>query len=94
MTTLLELRFWPRAVLVIYPADKFQDPRQVIAAEFRGVFTPHARCCEEGADSFVNEFRRKHRIVKRSWRAILRAANRALSRMKLSSVTRLVIDAA
>ena len=61
--------FWP---LREDDINDFVNPLQIIAAGFRGVFNPHARCYEEGADSFAKEFRRKRRIVNRSWRAILR----------------------
>lgn len=61
--------FWP---LREDDINDFVNPLQIIAAGFRGVFNPRARCYEEGADSFAKEFRRKRRIVNRSWRAILR----------------------
>jgi cellulose synthase/poly-beta-1,6-N-acetylglucosamine synthase-like glycosyltransferase len=52
--------------------NDFVNPLQIIAAGKRGVFNPQARAFEEGADSFDKEFRRKRRIVNRSWRAVLR----------------------
>jgi len=52
--------------------NDFVNPLQIIAAGKRGVFNPAARAFEEGADSFDKEFRRKRRIVNRSWRAVLR----------------------
>ena len=52
--------------------NDFVNPLQIIAAGKRGVFNPLARAFEEGADSFDKEFRRKRRIVNRSWRAVLR----------------------
>ncbi len=63
--------------------NDFVNPLQIIAAGYRGVFTPRARCFEESADSFDKEFGRKRRIVNRSWRAFLRygaAARRAGNR--------------
>lgn len=52
--------------------NDFVNPLQIIAAGYRGVFNPEARCYEESAASFAKEFRRKRRIVNRSWRAVLR----------------------
>jgi len=52
--------------------NDFVNPLQIIAAGYRGVFNPRARCFEESADSFAKEFGRKRRIVNRSWRAFLR----------------------
>jgi len=52
--------------------NDFVNPLQIIAAGYRGVFNPRARCFEESADSFSKEFGRKRRIVNRSWRAFLR----------------------
>jgi len=52
--------------------NDFVNPMQIIAAGYRGVFNPRARCFEESADSFAKEFGRKRRIVNRSWRAVLR----------------------
>jgi cellulose synthase/poly-beta-1,6-N-acetylglucosamine synthase-like glycosyltransferase len=61
--------FWP---LQEDDINDFVNPLQIIAAGYRGVFNPRARCYEEGADSFGKEFKRKRRIVNRSWRACLR----------------------
>ncbi|MBK8961143.1 MAG: glycosyltransferase family 2 protein [Proteobacteria bacterium] len=58
--------FWP---LREDDINDFVNPLQIIAAGYRGVFNPKARCYEEGADSFGKEFKRKRRIVNRSWRA-------------------------
>lgn len=73
--------FWP---LREDDINDFVNPLQIIAAGYRGVFNARARCHEEGADSFAKEFRRKRRIVNRSWRAtlrygpgVVRAGNRA-----------------
>ncbi|MCP5157417.1 MAG: glycosyltransferase family 2 protein [Ectothiorhodospiraceae bacterium] len=54
----------------------FVNPLQVVAAGHRGVFEPDARCYEDSADGFGKEFRRKRRIVNRSWRAVKRYAGR------------------
>ena len=61
--------FWP---LREDDINDFVNPLQIIAAGYRGVFNPRARCYEESADSFAKEFKRKRRIVNRSWRACLR----------------------
>lgn len=61
--------FWP---LREDDINDFVNPLQIIAAGKRGVFNPRARAYEESADSFAKEFRRKRRIVNRSWRAVLR----------------------
>lgn len=52
--------------------NDFVNPLQIITAGYRGVFNPRARAYEHGADSFAKEFRRKRRIVNRSWRAVTR----------------------
>jgi cellulose synthase/poly-beta-1,6-N-acetylglucosamine synthase-like glycosyltransferase len=50
----------------------FVNPLQVIAAGYRGVFNPNARCFENAGDTVAHEVKRKRRIVNRSWRAFLR----------------------
>jgi cellulose synthase/poly-beta-1,6-N-acetylglucosamine synthase-like glycosyltransferase len=54
----------------------FVNPMQVVAAGYRGVFVPAARCYESAGDTVAKEFRRKRRIVNRSWRAVRRYAAR------------------
>ena len=54
----------------------FVNPLQVIAAGYRGLFNPSARCFEEAGDTVGQEFRRKRRIVNRSWRAFRRYGRR------------------
>ena len=61
--------FWP---LREDDINDFVNPLQIIAAGYRGVFNARARAYEQGADSFAKEFKRKRRIVNRSWRATLR----------------------
>jgi cellulose synthase/poly-beta-1,6-N-acetylglucosamine synthase-like glycosyltransferase len=56
--------------------NDFVNPLQIVAAGYRGVFSSEARCFEEAADSFDKEFKRKRRIVNRSWRAVLRYMHR------------------
>ena len=47
----------------------FVSPLQIIAQDYLGIFNPQAVCYEEAAGNFSKEFRRKVRIVNRSWRA-------------------------
>ncbi|MDB3935106.1 glycosyltransferase family 2 protein [Granulosicoccus sp.] len=59
------------------PLDKidisdFVNPLQIVADGFRGIFLPAARSYESGTEAFVDEFRRKRRIVNRSWGAVRR----------------------
>lgn len=58
--------------------NDFVNPLQVIAAGYRGVFNPRARAWEHSADSFAKEFRRKRRIVNRSFRAVTRYGGQVL----------------
>jgi hypothetical protein len=48
-------------------------PLQIILKRFRGVYEPAAVCHETAGDSFEKEFRRKVRIVSRSFNAVRRA---------------------
>lgn len=50
----------------------FVNPLQIVAAGYRGVFVPEARSYETGTGQFFDEFRRKRRIVNRSWGAVRR----------------------
>ena len=50
----------------------FVNPMQIVAAGYRGTFNPAARCYELAGETFAKEFRRKRRIVNRSWRAVRR----------------------
>ena len=50
----------------------FVNPLQIVAAGYRGVFLPEARSHEGGTGEFADEFRRKRRIVNRSWGAVRR----------------------
>ena len=61
--------YWP---LQEDDINDFVNPLQIVTAGYRGVFNPDARAFEESADSFAKEFRRKRRIVNRSWRAVRR----------------------
>lgn len=50
----------------------FVNPLRVIAAGYRGLFVPTARCFEHAGETFAKEFARKRRIVNRGWRAVCR----------------------
>lgn len=50
----------------------FVNPLQIIAAGYRGHFNARACCYEAAGETFAKEFRRKRRIVNRSWRAVRR----------------------
>lgn len=50
----------------------FVNPLQIVAAGYRGLFNPAARCYEKAGETLGKEFRRKRRIVNRSWRAVCR----------------------
>jgi len=52
--------------------NDFVTPLQIIAAGYRGVYEPRAICDEHTAADFAGEFRRKVRIVNRSFRGVLR----------------------
>lgn len=50
--------------------NDFVNPLQIVSKNYKGVFNPKAICFEDSAGDFRKEFRRKRRIVNRSWRAI------------------------
>jgi cellulose synthase/poly-beta-1,6-N-acetylglucosamine synthase-like glycosyltransferase len=50
--------------------NDFVNPLQIVSKDFRGVFNPDAICFEDSAGDFKKEFKRKRRIVNRSWRAV------------------------
>jgi len=52
--------------------NDFVNPLQIIAKGFRGIYEPEAVCWEETSGSFSKEFRRKVRIVNRSFSGLLR----------------------
>lgn len=52
----------------------FVNPLQIVARGYRGCFNGAARCYERPGGSFAEEFRRRRRIVNRSWRAVRRYA--------------------
>jgi cellulose synthase/poly-beta-1,6-N-acetylglucosamine synthase-like glycosyltransferase len=55
-------------------ADAINDlviPLQIVARGYRAIFEPAAIGFEPSAGKFTGEFRRKRRIVNRSWRGIL-----------------------
>ncbi|QEF99653.1 Beta-monoglucosyldiacylglycerol synthase [Stieleria maiorica] len=53
--------------------NDFLIPLRIVVAGYRGLFDPEAVCYEEAAPSFGGEFKRKVRIVNRSFRALTRA---------------------
>jgi cellulose synthase/poly-beta-1,6-N-acetylglucosamine synthase-like glycosyltransferase len=56
------------------PADAINDlviPLQIVARGYRAVFDPTAVGVESSTGTFAAEFRRKRRIVNRSWRGVL-----------------------
>ncbi len=55
--------------------NDFLNPLQIVAAGWRGVYEPEAICYEEAAGDTSKEYRRRVRIISRSWRAIWLAAD-------------------
>ena len=55
--------------------NDFLNPLQIVAAGWRGVYEPDAVCHEAPAGSATKEYRRRVRIVSRSWRAVFQAAS-------------------
>lgn len=56
------------------PPEAINDlviPLQIVAKGYRAVFEPYAIGYEPSAGNFTSEFRRKRRIVNRSWRGVL-----------------------
>jgi cellulose synthase/poly-beta-1,6-N-acetylglucosamine synthase-like glycosyltransferase len=53
--------------------NDFFNPLQIVAAGWRGVYEPEAVCYEETAGMMGAEYRRRVRIVSRSWRAVFQA---------------------
>jgi len=52
--------------------NDFVNPMQIVAKGWRGVFRPDARAYEDPANDYEKEFRRRRRIVCRTWGALLR----------------------
>ncbi len=53
--------------------NDFLNPLQIVAAGWRGVYEPEAICHEETAAGIGREWKRRVRIVSRSWRAVFQA---------------------
>jgi cellulose synthase/poly-beta-1,6-N-acetylglucosamine synthase-like glycosyltransferase len=53
--------------------NDFLNPLQIVGAGWRGVYEPEAICYEETAAGISREWRRRVRIVSRSWRAVFQA---------------------
>jgi cellulose synthase/poly-beta-1,6-N-acetylglucosamine synthase-like glycosyltransferase len=65
-----------RALWTPLPEDAINDflnPLQIVGAGWRGVYEPKAICYEETAAGVGREWRRRVRIVSRSWRAVFQA---------------------
>lgn len=58
--------FWP---LQDDDINDFANPIQIIGNGYKGVFNSKAICYEDPANDFTKEYRRKRRIVNRSYRA-------------------------
>tara|TARA_R110001592_G_scaffold126336_1_gene337495 strand:+ start:131126 stop:132316 length:1191 start_codon:yes stop_codon:yes gene_type:complete len=56
--------------------NDFVNPLQIVAAGYLGLFNPKAICYEDTAEEFEKEFKRKRRIVNRSWRAFRKNVSR------------------
>ena len=54
--------------------NDFLNPLQIVEAGWRGVYEPEAVCHEETGGAFRSEYKRRVRIVSRSWRAVFQAA--------------------
>ena len=57
--------------------NDFLNPLQIVEAGWRGVYEPEAVCYEETSGGFKSEYKRRVRIVSRSWRAVFQAPRRA-----------------
>jgi cellulose synthase/poly-beta-1,6-N-acetylglucosamine synthase-like glycosyltransferase len=53
--------------------NDFLNPLQIVAAGWRAVYEPEAICHEETAGATGSEYRRRVRIISRSWRAVFQA---------------------
>jgi len=58
----------------LQPSDinDFVNPLQIVSKGYRGLYEPEAICYEETAGNLQKEFRRKKRIVNRSWNGLFR----------------------
>jgi cellulose synthase/poly-beta-1,6-N-acetylglucosamine synthase-like glycosyltransferase len=52
--------------------NDFANPLHIIAAGYKGIFNYKAICFEDSAEDFAKEYKRKRRIVNRSFRAFLK----------------------
>ena len=53
--------------------NDFLNPLQIVAAGWRSVYEPDAVCHEETTGAIRSEYRRRVRIVSRSWRAVFQS---------------------
>jgi cellulose synthase/poly-beta-1,6-N-acetylglucosamine synthase-like glycosyltransferase len=54
--------------------NDFLNPLQIVEAGWRGIYEPEAVCYEETSGRFKSEYKRRVRIVSRSWRAVFQAS--------------------
>jgi cellulose synthase/poly-beta-1,6-N-acetylglucosamine synthase-like glycosyltransferase len=54
--------------------NDFLNPLQIVTAGHRGIYEPEAICYEETAGRVGREWRRRVRIVSRSWRAVFQSS--------------------
>lgn len=55
--------------------NDFLNPLQIVVDGWRAVYEPEAVCYEEAAGGIAREYRRRVRIIGRSWRAIFQASH-------------------
>ncbi|MFQ5560501.1 MAG: glycosyltransferase, partial [Nitrospinota bacterium] len=58
--------------LLVTDINDFVNPLQIVLKGYRGVYEPAAVCWEDAAGSFSGEFKRKVRIVNRSFSGLMR----------------------
>ncbi|HEV8396212.1 MAG TPA: glycosyltransferase, partial [Vicinamibacterales bacterium] len=54
--------------------NDFLNPLQIVEAGWRGIYEPEAVCYEATSGGFNSEYKRRVRIVSRSWRAVFQAS--------------------
>ncbi|WP_319525810.1 glycosyltransferase family 2 protein [uncultured Desulfosarcina sp.] len=71
--------------------NDFVNPLQIIVKGFRGIFEPNAWCTERPAGDFGKEFKRKKRIVNRSFNGILQVPG-CLNPLKVGRFSFLILS--
>jgi cellulose synthase/poly-beta-1,6-N-acetylglucosamine synthase-like glycosyltransferase len=56
--------------------NDFVNPLKIVSEGYVGLFNPNAICYEDTAEEFGKEFKRKRRIVNRSWRGFRKSMPR------------------